>query len=46
LTTEYQVLPSTWYSAEPSSRTYYPFSPAGHHIMLYILLQQTPPPSE
>jgi len=28
VTTEYRVLPRSWYSAEPSSRTEYRFSPS------------------
>ena len=36
LTTEYRVLPSTWYSAESSSRTEYWFSPKKQHFELEI----------
>jgi len=35
LTTEYRVLTSSWYSAEPSSRTEYRFSPKNYQAPQY-----------
>jgi len=36
VTTEYRVLPSIWYSAEPSSRTEYRFSPSNNRHSYYM----------